>query len=125
MAETTNGMKIIDSIIGNDQEIRELCEQATINAQIAQAIYDARTEVGLSQAELAKLIGTTQSVIARLEDADYEGDWLSMLNKIAQALHQERLETFLKSRLEPVERGRVVNKSIGQIFAEVQREGIS
>ena len=46
-----------------------------------------------------------------------------MLNKIAQALHQERLETFLKSRLESVERGRVVNKSIGQLFADVQREG--
>ena len=125
MAKTTDGMKIIDSIIGNDGELRDLCEQATINAQIAQSIYDARTEAGLSQAELAKLIGTTQSVIARLEDADYEGDWLSMLNKIAQALNQERLETFLKSRLESVERGRVVNKSIGQLFAEVQRKGIS
>jgi transcriptional regulator with XRE-family HTH domain len=123
MAKTTDGMKIINSIIGNDRELRDLCEQATINAQIAQSIYDARTEAGLSQVELAKLIGATQSVIARLEDADYEGDWLSMLNKIAQALNQERLKTFLKSRLESAERGRVVNKSIGQIFADVQREG--
>jgi ribosome-binding protein aMBF1 (putative translation factor) len=89
MAKTTNGMKIIDSIIGNDQELRELCEQATINAHVAQLIYDARTEARLSQTELARLIGTTQSVISRLEDADYEGHSLSMLNKIAQVLNQE------------------------------------
>ena len=46
---------------------------------------------GLTQAELAQLVGTTQSVISRLEDADYEGHSLSMLQRIADALHQ-RLE---------------------------------
>jgi ribosome-binding protein aMBF1 (putative translation factor) len=89
MAKTTNGMKIIDSIIGDDQELRNLCEQASLNAHVAQLIYDARTEAGLSQAELAKLVGTTQSVISRLEDAEYEGHSLSVLNKIAQALNRE------------------------------------
>jgi ribosome-binding protein aMBF1 (putative translation factor) len=89
MAKTTNGMKIIDSIIGNDQELRNLCEQASLNAHVAQLIYDARTEAGLSQAELAKLVGTTQSVISRLEDAEYEGHSLSLLKKIAQALNRE------------------------------------
>lgn len=89
MAKTTDGMKIIDSIIGNDQELRQLCEQASLNAKVAQLIYDARTEAHLSQAELAKLIGTTQSVISRLEDADYEGHSLSMLSKIAYALKRE------------------------------------
>jgi len=73
MAKTTDGMKIIDSMIGGDRELRDLCEQASLNAHVAQLIYDARTEAGLSQAELAGLIGTTQSVISRLEDADYEG----------------------------------------------------
>jgi transcriptional regulator with XRE-family HTH domain len=88
MAKTTDGMKMIDSMIGDDRELRELCEQASLNAHVAQLIYDARTEAGLSQAELAGLIGTTQSVISRLEDADYEGHSLSMLNKIAQALNR-------------------------------------
>lgn len=89
MTKTTDGMKIIHSIIGNDQELRDLCEEATINAHVAQLIYDARTDAGLSQTELAKLIGTTQSVISQLEDANYEEHSLSMLNKIAQALHLE------------------------------------
>ncbi|MFB2894243.1 helix-turn-helix domain-containing protein [Aerosakkonemataceae cyanobacterium BLCC-F50] len=42
----------------------------------------------------ADRIGTKQSVIARLEDADYEGHSLSMLQKIARALNQ-RLEVKL------------------------------
>jgi len=54
-------------------------------------IYDARTKAGLSQRALADLIGSKQSVIARLEDADYEGHSLSMLQRIGDALDQ-RLE---------------------------------
>ena len=76
-------------MIGDDEELREMCEQATVNAHVAQLIYDARSSAGLSQTELARMIGTTQSVISRLEDADYEGHSLSMLNRVAQALNRE------------------------------------
>jgi ribosome-binding protein aMBF1 (putative translation factor) len=89
MAKTSDGIKILDNLIGDDAELRELCEQETINAHVAQLIYDARTEAGLSQQELAKMINTTQSVISRLEDADYEGHSLSMLGRIARALNRE------------------------------------
>ncbi len=89
MAKTSDGMKIIDNIIGNDIELREMCDQATLNAHVAQLIYDARTSAQLSQKELAQRIGTTQSVISRLEDGDYEGHSLSMLNRIAQATGRE------------------------------------
>jgi transcriptional regulator with XRE-family HTH domain len=41
---------------------------------------------GLTQKALADMVGTTQSVIARLEDADYEGHSLRMLGRIAHAL---------------------------------------
>lgn len=89
MAKTSDGMKILDNIIGDDTELREMCDQATLNAQVAQLIYDARTSAQLSQKELAQRIGTTQSVISRLEDGDYEGHSLSMLNRIAQATGRE------------------------------------
>lgn len=59
-----------------------------INAEIAQLIYDRRTAAGLTQKQLADLVGTRQSVISRLEDADYEGHSLSMLQRIATALDQ-------------------------------------
>ena len=57
-------------------------------------ILAARESAGLTQAQLAKRVGTTQSVISRLEDADYEGRSLSMLQRIAEALHQ-RVEVRL------------------------------
>ena len=87
--KTTDAIKIIDQRIGNDEQLREMCEQATINAHVAQLIYDSRIEAGLSQQELADLIGTTQSVVSRLEDADYDGHSLSMLSRIAMALNRE------------------------------------
>jgi ribosome-binding protein aMBF1 (putative translation factor) len=89
MTKTSDGIKIVDNLIGNDAELRELCEQETINAYVAQLIYDARIEAGLSQKELAKMIDTTQSVISRLEDANYEGHSLSMLGRIANALNRK------------------------------------
>ena len=86
---TTDGIKILENMIGDDAELREMYEQAKVNVQVAQLIYDARTGAGLSQRELARMIGTTQSVISRLEDADYEGHLLSILSRIAQALNRE------------------------------------
>jgi ribosome-binding protein aMBF1 (putative translation factor) len=73
---------------GESRELRRLTEEARINAAVAQLIYAARNKAGLSQAELAERIGTKQSVISRLEDADYEGHSLSMLHRIAAALGQ-------------------------------------
>jgi transcriptional regulator with XRE-family HTH domain len=60
-----------------------------VNAEVARTIYELREQAGLSQKELADRVETTQSVISRLEDADYEGHSLSMLNRIAKALNQQ------------------------------------
>lgn len=78
-------------LIDGDDELRELVEQATLHAQVASSIYEARTAAGLTQKQLAELIGTRQSVISQLEDADYEGHSLSMLRRIAAAL-ESRVE---------------------------------
>ena len=63
-------------------------ERERENAEIASMVYDLRTEAGLTQRELAERIGTKQSVISRLEDADYEGHSLSMLHRVAMALNR-------------------------------------
>lgn len=86
---TTDGLQILDDMIGNDAELQALCEQATVNIRVAQLIYEARKEAGLSQKQLATMVNTTQSVISCLENADYEGYSLSMLGKIATALGRE------------------------------------
>jgi ribosome-binding protein aMBF1 (putative translation factor) len=67
---------------------------------LALLVHEMREEAGLTQAGLAKRIGTTQSVIARLEDAEYMGHSLPMLERIAAAcgialkLHAERKPDF-------------------------------
>jgi transcriptional regulator with XRE-family HTH domain len=59
-----------------------------------------REDAGLTQAELARKVGTTQSVIAHPEDADYAGHSLAMLERIATAcgvtlkLHAEKKPSF-------------------------------
>src|SRR5437879_13185546 len=69
-------------------------EEARANEEIARKIHELRETAALTQTQLAKLIGTTASVICRLEDADYEGHSLAMLRRIAGALNQ-RVETRL------------------------------
>lgn len=63
-------------------------EEARANAEVARRIHDLREKAGLSQRALARLVGTTASVICRLEDADYEGHSLGMLRRIAAALNK-------------------------------------
>jgi transcriptional regulator with XRE-family HTH domain len=85
--KNNNAVEILQRRYIDDNEARkESLQTERINADVAQKIYDMRKEAGLTQKELAKLIGTTQSVISRLEDADYEGHSLTMLSRIAHAL---------------------------------------
>jgi DNA-binding XRE family transcriptional regulator len=63
-------------------------EEARANEEIARKICELRAAAGLTQTQLAKLIGTTASVICRLEDADYEGHSLATLRRIGAALNQ-------------------------------------
>jgi ribosome-binding protein aMBF1 (putative translation factor) len=73
-------------------------EQARANDDVARKIAVLRTEAGLSQRQLARLVGTTASVICRLEDADYEGHSLAMLQRIAAALDRRVTINFVKAQ---------------------------
>jgi ribosome-binding protein aMBF1 (putative translation factor) len=73
-------------------------EQARANDDVARKIAALRTEAGLSQRQLARLVGTTASVICRLEDADYEGHSLAMLQRIAAALDRRVTINFVKAQ---------------------------
>ena len=77
-----------------DPERAAMLEEERVNAQVARMIRDLRKQAGLTQTELAKLVGTTQSVISRLEDSDYAGHSLSMLDRIAKALNQRLTVTM-------------------------------
>ncbi len=72
---------------GRPERLAEL-EEARANDNVARKITALRLQAGLTQRQLAKLVGTTASVICRLESADYEGHSLAMLQRIADALKQ-------------------------------------
>jgi ribosome-binding protein aMBF1 (putative translation factor) len=95
MAKTSDAVEILKRQTGIDPETDPEMLRIAEEFQVAQMIYDARHAAGMTQQELAQAIGTTQSVISQLESADYEGHSLSMLRRIADALH-------LKLRLELV-----------------------
>ncbi len=67
-------------------EMMAMLEEELVNAELSRLVYDLRVKAKLTQAQLAKRVGTTQSVISRLEDADYEGHSLAMLRRIARAV---------------------------------------
>ena len=79
---------------------RKTLERTLHQIDLALLVREMRDDAGLTQAELAKKIGTTQSVIARLEDAEYTGHSLAMLERIATAcgmalkLHAEKRPNF-------------------------------
>ncbi len=70
-------------------------DNARANEEIARRIHQLRAEAGLTQTQLAQVIGTTASVICRLEDAEYQGHSLAMLRKIAAALNHRIEIRFL------------------------------
>jgi len=81
--------EILYELIGNDEQLREMVQQETLNSKIGAMIYRARKKAKITQAELAKRIGTTQAVISQLESADYKGYTIGMLQRVAEALGQK------------------------------------
>ena len=79
----------------DDPTFEARIQKERLNSTIAQMVYDARTQANLTQAQLAEMIGTSQPVIARLEDSDYEGHSLSMLQRIGDALHMHLQVQFV------------------------------
>ncbi|HET7212475.1 MAG TPA: helix-turn-helix domain-containing protein [Terriglobia bacterium] len=95
---TSNAVRILHRrYVGGDLQRKASLEQERVNAEVARTIFELREQAGLSQKELAERVQTTQSVISRLEDADYEGHSLSMLNPIATALDRQ-LQVVLRPK---------------------------
>ncbi|MBI4024743.1 MAG: helix-turn-helix domain-containing protein [Verrucomicrobia bacterium] len=103
MKTTTDALKILDHMTGKNANLQRMFEEELASREVAHKIHHLRSKAGLSQAELAQRVGTTQSVISRLEDADYEGHSLAMLHRIAAAVERRVEIRFVpsKRRLQP------------------------
>lgn len=95
--KTADAVTILNRHFGGDRERRDRIEQMKQDLAVGQQIYDAREAAGLTQAQLARRIGTTQSVISQLENAEYEGHSLAMLRRIAEALDLSVRVSFVPS----------------------------
>lgn len=83
--------KYIEKALKRDSTLKERLDKAGRAWDIAFQMYDLRKKIGITQTQLAKLVGTRQSNIARIESADYTGYTLKTLEKVANAL-KARLE---------------------------------
>jgi DNA-binding XRE family transcriptional regulator len=72
---------------GRPERLAEL-EEARASAAVARAAYELRTKAKLSQRELARRVGLAPEMIAQLEDDDFAGDMLALLQRIAAALNK-------------------------------------
>lgn len=78
-----------------------LAAQADKDWDVAIQLHDLREKSGLSQAELARRLKTSQQQISRLENPAYEGHSMRMLKRLAAAL-----DATLELRFVPLPRKR-------------------
>lgn len=78
--------RLTEKLIKQDPTFKEDLERAGRAWDIAFQIYDLRKKSGLTQTQLAKLVRTSQSNIARIESADYTGYTFKTLEKVTKAL---------------------------------------
>ena len=74
-----------------DAETRAGIEQ---DLALGQLIYDLRTEAGMTQRELAERMGTTQSVISRIEEGGGARNRIDTLARVATALDRHLVVSF-------------------------------
>lgn len=83
--------RTIEKALKSDPSLKERLDKAERAWDIAFQIINIREKAGLTQKELARMVGTKQSNIARLESADYTSYTLKTLERITKAL-KARLE---------------------------------
>src|SRR3989442_3868129 len=82
----------------SDPRVRHHCEQRRLVHEVAIAVRSMRTGAGLTQAQLAKRIGTSQPTIARLEKGlDVRTPRWDTLQRIASALGRQLRLKFAAS----------------------------
>jgi len=68
-----------------DPEFKSHYQEERQALKLAMKIAKLREKKGLSQQQMAKLMGTSQQAVSRIESGEYEGFTLKTLEKIAEA----------------------------------------
>ena len=78
-----------------DEEFRKAYEEEGVYAELAIQIARLRSQKGLSQKKLARLLRTSQQMVSRLEDPKNASYSLRTLIKLAHALDKELKVEFV------------------------------
>jgi DNA-binding XRE family transcriptional regulator len=93
MPRTTDALVIIEKRFGPIDEALEA--QFRQQMDLAQQLYDLRAERGLTQADVAKLVGTTPAVVESIEESDYDAACTrQILEKLSKALDSDPARAF-------------------------------
>jgi ribosome-binding protein aMBF1 (putative translation factor) len=77
--------RIVRERMAQSPKYRRVFRETQRQIDLAVLVREMRESARLTQSQLAERADTTQSVIARLEDAEYTGHSLSILRRIAAA----------------------------------------
>lgn len=83
--------RLTEKLLEKDPSLKEEFKKTDLALDIAGQVHDLRKRAGLTQEELANLMGTSQPHVARIESADYKSYSRKTLEKVAKAL-KARLE---------------------------------
>lgn len=78
----------IENEFKNDADLKKMVEEELELLRIAKQISDVRKKNKMTQEQVAKKLGTTQSVIARIE-AGKQNISFNILFKIAEVFHKK------------------------------------
>lgn len=96
----TDATEVMDAMFGHLPGWADGVARAQDAFEIAAEVHALRERHGLTQAALAALVGTSQSAIARLENASYTGHSTAMLRRIAAAVGERVVVRFVAARHE-------------------------
>ena len=88
MIMKTNYNLFIEQELNNDPELKKMYEEELELLRIAKQISDVRKKQKLTQEQMAQKLGTTQSVVARIE-AGKQNVRFNILFKIAEIFHKK------------------------------------
>jgi DNA-binding XRE family transcriptional regulator len=89
--KTSDALAIIDRRYFRSRKARRELAAAEAGLRVSEMLFELRTRAGLTQQQLARRVGTSHSVISRIEDGGYQGHSLALLRRVAAALGK-RLE---------------------------------
>ena len=98
-AGKTSFMKWIDARLARDPTLRRQVEEMLAEMRLEQTVAALRADRGISQRELARILGVSQPAIAKLESGRVKNVQLKTLARLAAALGGTlRIEIIKRSR---------------------------